>query len=84
MKNFVPAALDPLPVELEALTALPCGCVASDCRAQTLDVQIVSIEVKGPHCHIELHATQGVLGMGETGELDTRQLDDLVVPQLAA
>jgi hypothetical protein len=49
-----------------------------------MDVELVSIEAKGPHCLRSNHVAGGVLGLGECGELDTRQLDALVESQPAA
>ena len=34
--------------ELCMLTALPCGCVVSDFRSETLDVEFVSVEANSP------------------------------------
>ena len=73
-----------LPFELRTLTALPCGCVVADYRAKVLDVELVSIEAKVPHCHLDDHRAEDVIGLGECGELDTRQLDELMVEQTAA
>ena len=39
------------PFELQALMALPCGCVVADFRARTLAVDLVSLEAKGPALH---------------------------------
>ncbi len=72
------------PFESCTLTALPCGCVVGDFRAELMDVELVSIEAKGPHCLRSSHVAGGVLGLGECGELDTRQIDALVESQPAA
>ena len=85
MKRLVSTAVQgSLPFELRTLTALPCGCVVADYRGTVLDVQMVSLEAKGPHCHLDSHRADNVIGLGECGELDTRQLDDLMVEQTAA
>ena len=85
MKRLVSTAVqESLPFELRTLTALPCGCVVADYRATVLDIEMVSLEAKGPHCHLDNHRAEDVLGLGECGELDTRQLDDLMVEQTAA
>ena len=84
MKELVAGSSRHAPFELCMLTALPCGCVASDFRSETLDVEFVSIEAKGPHCTLRSHVSGAVLGLGETRELDTSQLDDLAVTQPAA
>ena len=82
MKRLVSTAVQgSLPFELRTLTALPCGCVVADYRGTVLDVEMVSLEAKGPHCHLDSHRA---IGLGECGELDTRQLDDLMVEQTAA
>ena len=52
------------PFALQTLMALPCGCVAADFRARTLAVELVSLEVKGPHCILADHLTGGVFGLG--------------------
>ncbi len=70
--------------ELCLLTTLPCGCVISDFRSETLDVEFVSIEAKGPHCTLGDHATGAVLGLGETRELGTLELDDPSATEPAA
>ena len=57
------------PFELHALMALPCGCVVADFRAQTLAVDLVSLEAKGLHCTLEAHAVGDVLGLGECVDL---------------
>ena len=45
------------PFELLMLAALPCGCVTADYRASSMDVDLISLEVKGPHCTMaEYHA----------------------------
>jgi len=71
------------PFELWTLAALPCGCVVADYRARVLDVELVSIEAKGPHCHLDRHRAEDVIGLRECGELDTGQPDDLMVEQTA-
>ena len=58
--------------------------MAADYRAEALDVELVSIEAKGPHCRLAGHLDEGVLGLSECGQLDTGQLDALAVPQMAA
>lgn len=72
------------PFELRTLTGLPCGCVVADYRATVLDLELVSLEAKGPHCHLDGHRAEEVIGLGECGELDTWQLDALMVEQTAA
>ena len=85
MKTLISTTVrEPMPFELRTLTALPCGCVVADYRATVLDVEMFSCEAKGPHCHTEGHWAEDVIGLGECGELDTRQLDDLTVEQTAA
>lgn len=85
MKTLVSTAVqESMPFELRTLTALPCGCVVADYRATVLDVEMFSFEAKGPHCHTEGHRAEDVIGLGECGELDTQQLDDLMVEQTAA
>jgi len=48
---------------LDALHALPCGCVAAVYRAQPLDTEILSLEARGPHCMYVQHQLGRVLGM---------------------
>ena len=57
------------PFELQALMALPCGCVVADFRARTLAVDLISLEAKGPRCTLETHAAGDVLGLGECVDL---------------
>ena len=85
MKGRVSTAVQKsIPFELRSLTALPCGCVVADYRATVLDVEMFSFEAKGPHCLLENHRAEDVIGLGECGELDTHQLDNLMVEQTAA
>lgn len=59
--------------ELQALEALPCGCVVSVSRARVLDLAVVRLEAKGPFCRIAAHAIGALVspdeveGSGETG-----------------
>lgn len=48
---------------LDALHALPCGCVAAVYRTQPLDTAIVSLEARGPHCLHLQHQAGRVLGL---------------------
>jgi hypothetical protein len=59
------------PYALDALHALPCGCVAAVFRAQPLDTEVVSLEARGPHCVYSDHEAGRVLGVttGELGQL---------------
>jgi hypothetical protein len=50
---------------LDALHALPCGCVAAVYRTQPLDTEIVSLEARGPHCLYSQHEPGRVLGLTE-------------------
>lgn len=52
-----------VPHTLDALHALPCGCVAAVYRTQPLDTEIVSLEVRGPHCLFVQHQAGRVLGL---------------------
>lgn len=60
----------PMDLELLALESLPCGCVAGDFRALPLDVEIVSIEAKGPHCNLHDHRVGQTLEMADMSALD--------------
>ncbi len=51
---------------LETLHALPCGCVAALFRSQPGDLEVVSLEARGPHCLDAQHQSGRVLGMGMT------------------
>ncbi|HVB38791.1 MAG TPA: hypothetical protein VND92_09650, partial [Vicinamibacterales bacterium] len=59
-----------LQLELLALESLPCGCVAGDFRARPLDVEIVSIEAKGPHCLQRTHQVGEMLDLGDLTDDD--------------
>jgi hypothetical protein len=50
--------------ELNVLQALPCGCVAAVYRTQPLDLELVSLEARGPHCLYAQHQAGRVLGLG--------------------
>ena len=52
--------------ELLMLSALPCGCVAADYRASSLDVDLIALEAKGPHCTMADHRAGHVLELGES------------------
>jgi len=49
---------------LDALHALPCGCVAAVYRTQPGEVELVALEARGPHCLYAQHQTGRVLGLG--------------------
>lgn len=51
--------------ELEALEALPCGCVASAHRSRFLDVILVSLEAKGPYCPLPGHLAGQTLRLAD-------------------
>ena len=51
------------PYALNALHALPCGCVAAVYRTQPLDTEVVALEVRGPHCLYASHESGRVLGL---------------------
>jgi hypothetical protein len=61
-----PAGL--MQLELLGLESLPCGCVAGDFRASPLDVEIVSIEAKGPLCPRPGHQVGETLDLSDLGE----------------
>jgi hypothetical protein len=66
MKRRVSTAVHKsIPFELRILTALPCGCVVADYWARVLDVEMFSCEAKGPHCLLESHRAEDVIGLGE-------------------
>ena len=48
---------------LDALHALPCGCVAAVYRTQPHDTEVVALEARGPHCLYASHETGRVLGL---------------------
>jgi hypothetical protein len=49
---------------LDALHALPCGCVAAVYRTGPLELEVVSLEARGPHCVYRQHQAGRLLGMG--------------------
>ena len=51
------------PYALDALHALPCGCVAAVFRTAPHDTEIVSLEARGPHCVHSQHQLGRVLGL---------------------
>jgi len=63
--------------ELEALEGLPCGCVAAAYRARPLDVAVVSLEAKGPHCILSGHASGQILRLGDPSEFDEDDEEDV-------
>lgn len=48
---------------LDALHALPCGCVAAVYRTLPLDTEVVSLEARGPHCLYSQHQPGRVIGL---------------------
>ena len=54
------------PFELLMLAALPCGCVAADYRASLIDVDLIALEAKGPHCTMSEHHAGHVLSIDES------------------
>jgi len=56
---------------LDALHALPCGCVAAVYRAQPLDLEVVSVEARGPHCLYAQHQMGRVLQLGASDTADS-------------
>lgn len=51
---------------LDTLHALPCGCVAAVYHAMPLDVEVVAVEARGPHCIYAQHQMGRVLGLGRS------------------
>jgi hypothetical protein len=49
---------------LDGLQALPCGCVAAVYRTNPLDLEVVALEARGPHCVHSQHQTGRLLGLG--------------------
>ena len=77
--SSAPGSSASAPFELQMLATLPCGCIAADYRARVLDVDLISLEAKGPHCTHPEHAAGGVLGLGDSLDLG----DDQVTRQAA-
>jgi hypothetical protein len=48
---------------LDALHALPCGCIAA-VYTTPWDLEVVSLEARGPHCMHAQHQTGRTLGLG--------------------
>lgn len=48
---------------LDALHALPCGCVAA-IYTTPWDLEVVSLEARGPHCVHLQHGAGGTRGLG--------------------
>ena len=49
---------------LDALHALPCGCVAAVYKTRPWDLEVVALEARGPHCVYWQHQTGRLLGLG--------------------
>ncbi|MEE2963846.1 MAG: hypothetical protein VX427_06800 [Acidobacteriota bacterium] len=47
--------------ELSEFAALPCGCVAGGYVARSLELDVVALEVKGPHCTAGHHTAGSLL-----------------------
>jgi len=52
----------------DAFHALPCGCVAGIYKAQPWDVEVVSLEARGPHCLDSEHQMGRLLGVASNPE----------------
>ncbi len=57
-------------VEFQQLESLPCGCVSAAYVARGLDVALVSVEAKGPHCIFSDHSAGELLGLGDLLEME--------------
>jgi hypothetical protein len=55
--------------EFRGLEGLPCGCVAADYVATSIELGVVAVEVKGPHCTRGHHTAGTLLTQAERGEL---------------
>jgi hypothetical protein len=55
----------------DTLHALPCGCVAAVYKARMFEVEVLSLEARGPHCLYAQHQAGRVLGMADA---DSHQL----------
>ena len=53
----------------DSLRALPCGCVAAIYRTHPWDIELVSLESRGPHCVYHEHE-QGTVVASAAGERD--------------
>jgi hypothetical protein len=49
---------------LDALHALPCGCVAAVYKTRPWDLEVIALEARGPHCVYWQHQTGRLLGLG--------------------
>jgi hypothetical protein len=49
---------------LDALHALPCGCVAAVYKTQPWDLEVIALEARGPHCVYWQHQAGRLLGLG--------------------
>jgi len=47
----------------DGLHALPCGCVAAVYKTSPLDLELVSLEARGPHCVFAQHQMGRLLGL---------------------
>jgi hypothetical protein len=54
--------------QLDLLESLPCGCVAAGYRPFGLQLNVISLEAKGPHCMLVKHRAGQVLGFAEASE----------------
>jgi hypothetical protein len=58
----------PVPLELEVLDPLPCGCVAAVFRVGSQDVRVMSLEAKGPYCPSSRHSMGRVVELPHDDE----------------
>ena len=49
---------------LDALQALPCGCVAAVYKTLPWDLHVIALEARGPHCVYAQHQAGRLLGLG--------------------
>jgi hypothetical protein len=58
----------PVPLELEVLDPLPCGCIAAVFRVGSQDVRVMSLEAKGPYCPSSRHSMGRVVELPHDDE----------------
>ena len=57
---------------------LACVCVAAGHRVKVFDVELASIEAKGPHYPIGSHGADSKFNLGKQRQADTQDLDGLI------
>jgi hypothetical protein len=66
VQRTVPGAVPQL--EFDSLERFPCGCIALIQHTRPWPVTVISIEARGPYCHLTGHRVGKVVRLGDAWE----------------